>query len=287
MSRPIYITNMNLSCGSDLKWSPEQLSVVVHKYGAHKFCSLAWLKKYFDGIVDCVVGVILVCVVVQFYPWFLLYFPLFQTYYHTLQYPKTKEIKFEPRIKFNHNICKLLSNRKRGNEEIQFLCDLGVLHLIGKVHRGSNTDLVVRRFFPFSQGETFDCPERVPFRLTHNIVNAMVSDSRKNDILKKDTNKRTKYGKWGLGFLILKTAVVLLTEIYFSSSYFFPLVGSSWIRGSFSSLLRSYLASSEKSVRFFAHVSSKIFCNTTQAFRPSVCWSKSWVITLANQACCE
>ena len=171
--------------------------------------------------------------------------------------------------------------------KIQFLCDLGLLRLIGKVHRGSNTDLVVRRFFPFSQGETFDCPERVPFRLTHNIVNAMVSDSKKNDILKKDTNKRTKYGKWGLGFLILKTAVVLLTEIYFSSSYFFPLVGSSWIRGSFSSLLRSYLASFEKSMRFFAHVSSKIFCNTTQAFRASVCWSKSWVITLANQACCE
>lgn len=114
MSRPIYITNMNLSCGSDLKWSPEQLSVVVHIYGAHKFCSLAWLKKYFDCIVDCVVGVILVCVVVQFYPWFLLYFPLIQTHYHTLQYPKTKEIKFEPRIKCNHNIFKLLSNRKRG-----------------------------------------------------------------------------------------------------------------------------------------------------------------------------
>ena len=52
---------------------------------------------------------------------------------------------------------------------------------------------------------------------------------------------------------------------------FFPLIGSSWIRGSFSSLLRSYLASFEKSVRFFAHVSSKIFCNTTQAFRASVC----------------
>ena len=77
----------------------------------------------------------------------------------------------------------------------QFLCDLGVLRLIGKVHRGSNTDLFVRHFFPFSQGETFDCPERVPFRLTHNIVNAMVSDSKKNDILKKDTNKRTKCGK--------------------------------------------------------------------------------------------
>ena len=30
-------------------------------------------------------------------------------------------------------------------------------------------------FIIIFQGETFDCPERVPFRLTHNIVNAMVS----------------------------------------------------------------------------------------------------------------
>ena len=30
-------------------------------------------------------------VVVQFYPWFKFYFPLFQTHYHTLQYPETKE----------------------------------------------------------------------------------------------------------------------------------------------------------------------------------------------------
>ena len=29
-------------------------------------------------------------VVVQFYPWFKFYFPLFQTHYHTLPYPKTK-----------------------------------------------------------------------------------------------------------------------------------------------------------------------------------------------------
>ena len=31
-----------------------------------------------------------VCVVVQFYAWFKFYFPLFQTHYHTLPYPKTK-----------------------------------------------------------------------------------------------------------------------------------------------------------------------------------------------------
>ena len=32
-------------------------------------------------------------VVVQFYPWFNFYFPLFSTHYHTLPYTKTKEIK--------------------------------------------------------------------------------------------------------------------------------------------------------------------------------------------------
>ena len=45
---------------------------------------------------------------VQFYPWFKFYFPSFQTHYHTLPYPKTKEIKFKPRIKLNHNICTFL-----------------------------------------------------------------------------------------------------------------------------------------------------------------------------------
>ena len=34
-----------------------------------------------------------VYVVVQFYPWFKFYFPLFQTHYYTLQYPKAKEKK--------------------------------------------------------------------------------------------------------------------------------------------------------------------------------------------------
>ena len=31
-----------------------------------------------------------VCVVAQFFPWFKFYFPLFQTHYDTLPYPKTK-----------------------------------------------------------------------------------------------------------------------------------------------------------------------------------------------------
>ena len=43
-------------------------------------------------------------VVVQFYPWVKVYFPLFQTHYQTLPYPKTNEIKFKPRIKLNHKI---------------------------------------------------------------------------------------------------------------------------------------------------------------------------------------
>ena len=42
-------------------------------------------------------------VVLQFYPWFKFSFLLFQTHYHTLPYPKTKEKKIKPRIKLNHN----------------------------------------------------------------------------------------------------------------------------------------------------------------------------------------
>ena len=49
-----------------------------------------------------------ICVVVQFYPWFKFYFSLFQTHYHILPYPKTKEKKFEPGTKLNHNMCILV-----------------------------------------------------------------------------------------------------------------------------------------------------------------------------------
>ena len=43
----------------------------------------------------------IVYVVVQFYPWFKPYFPLFQAPFHT---QKQRKIKFKSRIKLNHNI---------------------------------------------------------------------------------------------------------------------------------------------------------------------------------------
>ena len=50
-------------------------------------------------------------VVVQFYPKLKFYFPLFQTH----DTPQQKKIKFEPRIKLNHNmhnglVCQFLSH---------------------------------------------------------------------------------------------------------------------------------------------------------------------------------
>ena len=47
-----------------------------------------------------------VCVVVQFYPWLKFY--LFIIFLGIAMYDnefETKELKFEPRIKLNHNIC--------------------------------------------------------------------------------------------------------------------------------------------------------------------------------------
>ena len=43
--------------------------------------------------IGCVYGKEREYVVVQFYPWFKFYFPLFQSHYHTLPYPKTKDNK--------------------------------------------------------------------------------------------------------------------------------------------------------------------------------------------------
>ena len=40
-----------------------------------------------------VIHVTIMAVVVQFSSWFKFYFPLVQTHYHTLPYPKTKENK--------------------------------------------------------------------------------------------------------------------------------------------------------------------------------------------------
>ena len=67
----------------------------------------------------------LVYVVVKFYPRLKFYFPLFQTHYPTLPTAKQRKIKFKPRIKLNHNICKL--------------SDLGYLsHPVGSLSRTFN-----------------------------------------------------------------------------------------------------------------------------------------------------
>ena len=46
-------------------------------------------------------------VVVQFYPWFKIHFLLFETHHHVIiihyHIQEQKKIKFEPRIKLNHN----------------------------------------------------------------------------------------------------------------------------------------------------------------------------------------
>ena len=54
------------------------MTVVVSEGPCNVLSSHGW-TNYF--VVD---------VVVQFYAWFKFYFPLFQTHYHTLPYPKTK-----------------------------------------------------------------------------------------------------------------------------------------------------------------------------------------------------
>ena len=46
--------------------------------------------------------------VVQFYSWFKFFFPLFQTYYHTLPYPKTKENKISTKDKIEPQLIQLL-----------------------------------------------------------------------------------------------------------------------------------------------------------------------------------
>ena len=68
----------------------------------------------------------------QLYPWFKFYFPLFQTHYSTLPYPKTKGNKFKPRIKLNHKIYlasfwrKFISDLIQLCQLVMFLSSIGV-----------------------------------------------------------------------------------------------------------------------------------------------------------------
>ena len=57
------------------------------------FCTLTPSPSSFWNLVKIGARVSVVHIVVQFYPWFKLYFPLLYTYYHTPPYPKTKQNK--------------------------------------------------------------------------------------------------------------------------------------------------------------------------------------------------
>ena len=46
-----------------------------------------------------------IAVVIQFYPWFKFYFPLFQTHYHNYNTQKQEKIKSVPRMKLNNNMA--------------------------------------------------------------------------------------------------------------------------------------------------------------------------------------
>ena len=54
----------------------------------HIFFQQPFLKKKYSSIHNIHDSVV---VVVQFCPWFKFYFPLLETHYHTLPYPKIKE----------------------------------------------------------------------------------------------------------------------------------------------------------------------------------------------------
>ena len=84
-------------------------SAVPPKHISHRWPKQSKLKiARGRNIWDLVWNNIKISVVVQFYPCFKFYFLLLQTHYHVIiihcHTQKQKKIKFEPRIKLNHNI---------------------------------------------------------------------------------------------------------------------------------------------------------------------------------------
>ena len=61
---------------------------------SNKKCHMTASRAHAKQIIHVtVIQVNIMAVVVQFYSWVKFYFPLVQTHYHTLPYPKTKENK--------------------------------------------------------------------------------------------------------------------------------------------------------------------------------------------------
>ena len=62
--------------------------------------------------------------------------------------------------------------KKNHNQSVLFLC---TTHFYDKISISQAVLMAFTCFDVFLQGETFEWPEKVPFRLTHNLVEAMVS----------------------------------------------------------------------------------------------------------------
>ena len=63
-------------------------------------------------------------VVVQFYPWFKFYFLCFKLIIIHYNTQKQKKIKFEPRIKLNHNTCKDCYSSFKGGSKTKLLMEM-------------------------------------------------------------------------------------------------------------------------------------------------------------------
>ena len=85
--------------------------VIIVKNIIKLFFTYLTLRKTHKQTIALII--INVTVVLQFYPWFEYYYFLFQTHYHVIimhsHTLKQKKIKFETRIKLNHNTSKITS----------------------------------------------------------------------------------------------------------------------------------------------------------------------------------
>ena len=80
-------------------------------------------------------------VVVQFYPWFKIYFLLFPTHYHVIithyHTQKQKKKNFEPRIKLNHNIYTMRTYIPCGAKFLREACGSLILRIAVTTFAGS------------------------------------------------------------------------------------------------------------------------------------------------------
>jgi len=106
-------------------------------------------------------------VVFQFYPWFIFYFPLFQTHYHTLPYPKTKESKIYTKDKIEpQHILMLVEPLKVIQRELVYFipislaCEQALLAKRAARERASERQAARGPSLTRSREARFACPNR-------------------------------------------------------------------------------------------------------------------------------